>query len=167
MYPQPLLKILSILFHHWKYYEPHLFLSTHTLMGCAWPWPWPWPICDHLMFHVPCSRWQSDQVTGHWTDCLLSLYTRSVTIGTMVIFDTIQVVNRGGRSSPFFCQLLPYIHSWHSGGHSWHFGVKILMLMTLTLLKRWGSWRSNRGCSWDWIRHSSRRQYRDPFYRRS
>ena len=51
-------------------------------------------ICDHvmtchvLMFQVR----HSDQVTGHCTDYLLSLYTRSVTRGTMVIFDTNQVV---------------------------------------------------------------------------
>ena len=45
------------------------------------------------MFHVSGG---SDQVTGHWTDSLLSLYTRSVMIGTMVIIYTIQVVNGGG-----------------------------------------------------------------------
>ena len=58
------------------------------------------------MFHVPCFRWQSDQVTGHWTDYLLSLYTRSVTIGTMVIIDTIQVVNRGGEVITFFLSII-------------------------------------------------------------
>ena len=56
-----------------------------------------------LMFQVR----QCDQVTGHCTDYLLSLYTRSVMIGTMVLIDTNQVVNGGGRSSTCFCQLLP------------------------------------------------------------
>ena len=61
---------------------------------------------DLLMFHVPCFRWQSDQVTGHWTDYLLSLYTRSVTIGTMVIIDTNQVVNGGGEVTNFFVSII-------------------------------------------------------------
>ena len=59
---------------------------------------------------------QSDQVTGHCTDYLLSLYTWSVTIGTMVIINTNQVVRlstgggRGGegRSSTFFVNYYLY-----------------------------------------------------------
>ena len=62
-----------------------------------------------LMFQVR----QSDQVTGHCTDYLLSLYTRSVMIGTMVIIDTNQVVRLstgGGRSGHqlFFVNYYPY-----------------------------------------------------------
>ena len=57
------------------------------------------------MFHVFMFQVrQSDQVTGHCTDYLLSLYNRgarSVTIGTMVIIDTNQVVN-GGEVTNFF-----------------------------------------------------------------
>ena len=47
-------------------------------------------------------------MTGHCTDYLLSLYTRSVTIGTMVIIDTNQVVNGGGghQLSNFFLSII-------------------------------------------------------------
>ena len=62
-----------------------------------------------LMFQVR----QSDQVTGHCTDYLLSLYTRSVTIGTMVIIDTNQVVrlSTGGEVINFFLSIITYILS--------------------------------------------------------
>ena len=85
-------------------------------------WPCHDMTCHVLMFQVR----QSDQVTGHCTDYLLSLYTRSVTRGTMVIFDTNQVVRLstgGGKVINFFCQLLPLLSrdtlvskiqcSWH------------------------------------------------------
>ena len=91
---------------------------------------------DLLMFHVPCFRWQSDQVTGHCTDYLLSLYTWSVTIGTMVIIDTNQVCQQGGRSPTFFVSIITiFTHDTQVVTHDT--GVKILMLMTLTLLKMW------------------------------
>ena len=70
-------------------------------------WPCHDMTCHVLMFQVR----QSDQVTGHCTDYLLSLYTRSVTRGTMVIFDTNQVVRLstgGGRSSTFFVNYYLY-----------------------------------------------------------
>ena len=69
---------------------------------------------------------QNDQVTGHCIDYLLSLYTRSVTIGTMVIIDTNQVVNGGGRSPTFFVNYYPYslVTLWCQNP----------MLMTLTIL---------------------------------
>ena len=79
-----------------------------------------------LMFQVR----QSDQVTGHCTDYLLSLYTRSVTIGTMVIIDTNQVVRLstgGGREViTFFVNYYPYslVTLWCQNP----------MLMTLTFL---------------------------------
>ena len=66
--------------------------------------------CHVLMFQVR----QSDQVTGHCTDYLLSLYTRSVTIGTMVIIDTNQVVRlstRGGEVINFFLSIITFILS--------------------------------------------------------
>ena len=61
-----------------------------------------------LMFQVR----QSDQVTGHCTDYLLSLYTRSVTIDTRVIIDTNQVVNGGGKEvTNFFVSIITHILS--------------------------------------------------------
>ena len=75
-------------------------------------------IHDHeglLMFHVLMFQVrQSDQVTGHCTDYLLSLYTRSVTRGTMVIFDTNQVVRLstgGGEVINFFLSIITFILS--------------------------------------------------------
>ena len=72
-------------------------------------------------------------MTGHCTDYLLSLYTRSVTIGTMVIIDTIQVVN-GGEVNNFFVSIIT-IYSlmtlWWSLMTLW---CQNPMLMTLAFL---------------------------------